>query len=765
MLSLRWVHFIAVNRQAIKLLENSDLFDSEWYCQQYPDVPHSRSSAARDYLYSGAIGGRNPSPDFDSVLYMQENPDVAKAEINPLVHYIKWGQKEGRCGPGNKKLYQENIELILNSELFDADWYNKAYPDVAESDMDAADHFLRYGGHEKLNPGPDFDMRFYTNEYPDVQKSLIHPFLHYLRFGIHEGRDIKGSVIASKLELDLWGGFSNYAIPELENLKLDACKSSLERERAAWYLMRWYGFHGEHTRAYKNAQISMKARPSQRKHFVAIAMCLVKLGRHHEASHYITKGIERFGLHRDFYILNSTIMSRLNDNGDDVKLSWLNCYLEAESMSPITLKDPSQPISFTNITSISKPETSLQKEKVSIIIPAYNASEMIQTVLESLINQTWKNIEIIVVDDCSTDTTCDVVTEFICSDDRIKLVRKDNNQGAYMARNTGLKHANGDLIMVHDSDDWSHPQKIEVQINELLKSKKYVAVMSHWIRFNFNLDVVGPWIERGDLSDVNFSSLMIRREVFNAIGEWPHVRVSGDAEFRHRILRYYGNNSIGRVNNKKTLSFSLTRPDSLTRTRSTHVKTLYYGLRWQYLDAYTYWHNREIFKESPLGEITKTPIPVGMSPRQTEINTFDLVIYSDYSTKGCEMLGNMSLLQQLATEYPNLAIFHWPLYESGSVQKPVSGVIYDFCVSDGTRIITPTFIGNTKYVILTSPKLLDFVPDDIPDIQSERTFVICKDNTITTDYRNRQPVNCTTSTYEYITQSKFLNIIKIKHEK
>ncbi|OWV29272.1 hypothetical protein [Halomonas campaniensis] len=88
----------AIKRQ-VALIEASQWFDAKWYLAQYPDIARdSKMSAnpARHYLLMGGFEGRNPSPGFDSAYYLQHNPDVVESGINPLVHYLKFGEKEQR---------------------------------------------------------------------------------------------------------------------------------------------------------------------------------------------------------------------------------------------------------------------------------------------------------------------------------------------------------------------------------------------------------------------------------------------------------------------------------------------------------------------------------------------------------------------------------------------------------------------------------------------------------------------------------------------
>ena len=93
-------------------------------------------------------------------------------------------------------------------------------------------------------------------------------------------------------------------------------------------------------------------------------------------------------------------------------------------------------------------------KKLSIIIPVYNVEKYIDTCLKSVINQTYKNLEIIIVDDCSTDNSYNIIQEYITKDNRIKYVKHEVNKGLFQARITGSREATGDYIAFLDSDDY-----------------------------------------------------------------------------------------------------------------------------------------------------------------------------------------------------------------------------------------------------------------------------------------------------------------------
>jgi len=101
---------------------------------------------------------------------------------------------------------------------------------------------------------------------------------------------------------------------------------------------------------------------------------------------------------------------------------------------------------------------------VSIIIPSYNSEKYISQTIQSVIDQTHKNWELIIVDDCSTDNTEHIAGEYVSNDNRIKFFRLSKNQGSGVARNYAVEIANGNYIAFLDSDDLWKPEKLEKQL-------------------------------------------------------------------------------------------------------------------------------------------------------------------------------------------------------------------------------------------------------------------------------------------------------------
>ena len=108
---------------------------------------------------------------------------------------------------------------------------------------------------------------------------------------------------------------------------------------------------------------------------------------------------------------------------------------------------------------------------ISIIIPCYNSEKYIQQTIQSVQNQTYKNWEMIIVDDCSTDRTCEIVKKISMMDSRIKLICQKENLGAAKARNLSTMKATGRFIAYLDADDIWLPEKLEKQVAFMEQNK------------------------------------------------------------------------------------------------------------------------------------------------------------------------------------------------------------------------------------------------------------------------------------------------------
>lgn len=127
---------------------------------------------------------------------------------------------------------------------------------------------------------------------------------------------------------------------------------------------------------------------------------------------------------------------------------------------------------------------------VSIITPSYNSSFFIDKTINSILAQSYKNWELIIIDDCSRDNSCELIQHYVDQDPRINLIRLETNSGAAVARNVGIENATGRFIAFLDSDDIWLPEKLEKQVQFMLEND-YALTYTRYHQVNENGELVG----------------------------------------------------------------------------------------------------------------------------------------------------------------------------------------------------------------------------------------------------------------------------------
>lgn len=166
------------------------------------------------------------------------------------------------------------------------------------------------------------------------------------------------------------------------------------------------------------------------------------------------------------------------------------------------------------------------KPTISIIIPVYNVEKYLRQCLESLINQTYKEIEIICVNDESPDNSLEILNEYAKSDERIVIVNK-KNEGVSAARNAGLKVAKGEYIMFVDSDDWVDLQMCEMMY-EAAKKENADSVMCSYVKEFLENSVINHIFPKNIVFNKNEVQEKFHRRLFGLIDEELKKPEDGD---------------------------------------------------------------------------------------------------------------------------------------------------------------------------------------------------------------------------------------------
>lgn len=316
--------------------------------------------------------------------------------------------------------------------------------------------------------------------------------------------------------------------------------------------------------------------------------------------------------------------------------SWLkhiNAYLQHFSLASISLS-PDAGSLMTRLGTDVLPCVE-DGPLVSVLMPAWNAKDTIRYSVSSILQQTWKHIELIIVDDASTDGTWDIIQQLAASDPRVTALRNSANAGPYVSKNIALTQARGDFITGHDADDWAHPQRIERHVRYMdtsgspasLSGMLRMASTGEFVRFNPIGGLVHDGATRGA-----FISLMATAQYFHdVLGYWDQVRVGGDSELIRRIEKLQGH-AIPILQEPTMLC--LDNPEGLTNhpvlghSESSGVSPI----RRQYKNAFTQHHATIQKANSRIGfPLWKRPFP---APSDICASTDQLrVLIDDYSQR------------------------------------------------------------------------------------------------------------------------------------
>ena len=121
-------------------------------------------------------------------------------------------------------------------------------------------------------------------------------------------------------------------------------------------------------------------------------------------------------------------------------------------------------------------------QMVSVIMPVYNVEQYLRKSIESILNQTYQNFELLIVDDGSPDNSVEIIEKYIETDSRIRLLRKANG-GLSDARNFGLQHAKGEYIYFFDSDDYIEPNLLEKTLNVAIENNSDVVIFGYFVDY------------------------------------------------------------------------------------------------------------------------------------------------------------------------------------------------------------------------------------------------------------------------------------------
>lgn len=275
------------------------------------------------------------------------------------------------------------------------------------------------------------------------------------------------------------------------------------------------------------------------------------------------------------------------------RMELLNQVLDHNQLMRLTLKNTAKGFCVTNLKATQVRPCESGDNTVTVLMTAFNAEKTIVQSIDSLLNQSWQALDIIVIDDASTDRTAEVVrTAF--GHHQVRLICLPKNVGTFAAKSIGANFATGEYLTCQDADDFAHPQKIEKQIIPLINNPALQASVSYSVRILQN----GHYYTRKyyPFLRLNPTSLMFRKErVEHETGLWHLVRTGADSELYARLKTVYGDDGMISIRQPLTIGSSL--PNSLmncelygTQNKASRLRRL------AYMESWRCWHIDQLSK-------------------------------------------------------------------------------------------------------------------------------------------------------------------------
>jgi hypothetical protein len=420
--------------------------------------------------------------------------------------------------------------------------------------------------------------------------------------------------------------------------------------------------------------------------------------------------------------------------GKEIWMENFNAIFTTYDLEPVSFLETSNLSEFIDLDSIlCSPHRQIDGQLVTVIVSAFNPGKELITSIQSLLSQSWTNLEIILVDDFSQDST--YVDLAVSMDSRIKLIRQERNQGTYAARNAALDIASGDFITFQDSDDWSHPRRIESQVFAFDSSENVMATYAKAVRLTQDLLFTGadgiPWRE------MNASSLMFRYSVFEELGYFDSVRKGADSEYFYRIVSHYQDKSdVAPIKLCSDAYLSIIRISHGSLSRSEIRTNWKHPVRIHYRESYSQWHKSCISAGitaymPPNQSSRKFPCPSTFEIDRipSELDKQDIVVALDLTSVSESMV---SIIEEAIALECSVAILN-VLPESGS--ELLNAHLMDMVYKHQVRLITVDDKIECRLMIVGHIKLFQY-PSPLPWNISYGKISVISDETLVSKIDN-----------------------------
>ena len=539
-----------------------------------------------------------------------------------------------------------------------------------------------------------------------------------------------------RLEDKLWGGFAGLAQDDLQALRLSPRSVRNEAIGSALALARFYAAKDNHEATLEQLAFARTADPKighQVKWRLLEINALLGLGRTEDARFLIEKTLRTNPGHgcmtaalASLYLVEYRNGERDRNSAESAYLDAINEPLLDADLASIGKRDANAPLRLGNLaaaTNIEPPRG--MPAKVSVLMAVFNGEDNVEAVIRSILDQSWKNLELVIADDASTDNSWNIICRLAEEDARIVPLQMERNGGAYVARNAALDKATGDFVVVNDADDWAHPQKIEVQVRHLLDNPDRISNMTFRLRISPDM-AAQPRLDSPHVPIIHndYSALMLPRKLALKMGGWDSVRFSADAEFVERLRAIKGKDALEKIYANVPLSFSLFDGNNLTASSATSIWTNRFGSRQEYVRQFREWHRSgENLCVRRTSQLSPYPVPGISYYGKGHEQEFDVVLVSDFRLPGGTTHCNLEYLSAFRDEGLRVAVLPWPRYEL-HYENTMNPKVTRLCREKGIVPLAHGEKASCQLLLIHHPPVMMNILDMTPELSAKTVAVL-----------------------------------------
>lgn len=433
----------------------------------------------------------------------------------------------------------------------------------------------------------------------------------------------------------------------------------------------------------------------------------------------IAKGVLEAG-ERELFDLNA-----LADKYGSASAQWLSranqLATEPFGLAPIFIADGDE-APFDRVRAAASPGSD-EGPLISIIMTTFQRGETLLTAVRSVLAQTWRNWELLLIDDCSGEEHHVLLDKVEGLDERIRVIRREVNEGTYAARNLGIGQAKGDYVTFQDDDDWSHPERLERQVRAIIDDPAVRVVMSYALHFTDSLHVRFGGRRTRVLGS---STLMTRTADLRKVGGFDRVRKSGDTELIRRLDTIAPE---GRVTLPEPLAFMRLTEGSLSR--SDFGPGWVHPARSEYAEASMAWHEQITPGDYESARVTNTrpfPAPDAMlAPAMRKPRDFDVIIAGDFSEQFFHGSATALFLDAAVAAKSTVGFVHLdtPNRTQPSRRSFIAKDVRRLIDGETVRRILPNDVATAPIVVFPAPETLQFLDRSPWEVTVEQVLLVC----------------------------------------